>query len=84
MNDAKQLAQDALENERDAVEAMNTIDQATLPGGVWDVLYAQGEAIGQLAAGLMILASKDRADALADRLLGPAVGMDHQPRGENA
>lgn len=57
-SEAKQLAEDALKCAQAANGAMNEIDQAALPKGVWDVLYQQNEAISQLAIGLLFLASE--------------------------
>jgi hypothetical protein len=48
--------QAAVKSGQDANEAMNQIDQAKVDKGVWDTLYAQGEAIGQLCSAVLILA----------------------------
>lgn len=50
-----QLIDAAITSGQAASEAMDQINQATVDKGVWNALYQQGEAIGQLTTALLFL-----------------------------
>jgi hypothetical protein len=52
----KEAIDEAVKSAQAANEASNEIDQATVDRGVWNALYAQGEAIGALCSAVLILA----------------------------
>lgn len=54
--DARRVAVTAMRSAEAVTASLDMIDRSRLAPGVWDVLYGQAEAIGQLATAVLFLA----------------------------